>query len=289
MAASFPGVAPALITGRTEVEDTIPGLVEIVVPSIGQLIVGLDGTEVPTAGGPVVLATARPADGDGGPAPAVPVIFDEGPLLDRVLRAAATPEAAFFFLVTGLSLVAFEFYAAGVGIMGVVAALCLLLAGYGLGVLPVRWWAVAAVVAGLLLYTADFQRSDLGWRSIAGTALLAAGGGWLVDAHPHFAPSWWIVVAVVIGAALFFGVGMTAVVRTRFSTRTIGRTHLVGRRGTAETDFDPGGIVSVSGARWRATATRASGIRAGMEVEVTGVSGVTLDVSPVDDRGPVSD
>ncbi len=272
--------AAALLDERVTVVGPVPGLVDVVVPSLGQLVVGLDGLQVSTTGGEVTLATARPGDG-GAPVVAPTVEFTKGPLLDRVLRAAARPEAAFFFLVAGLSLVAFEFYAAGVGLMGAVAAVALLLAGFGIGTLPVRAWAAAAAVAGIGLYVADFQRNDLGWRSLTGTALLGAGGLWFVDAAPQFAPSWWVVAAVVVGAGLFFGVGMTAVVRARFATRTIGREGLVGRVGVAESDMGPTGVVSVAGARWRARATRAAGIRAGSPVEVVAVSGIELQVDPV--------
>ncbi len=273
--------AAALLDARVEVGAPVPGLVDVVAPSLGQLVVGLDDEVVTTRSGDVVLATARPAATGGGPEPSVDVVFIEGPLLDRILRTAAQPEAAFFFLVAGLSLAAFEFYAAGVGLMGAVAAVALLLAGYGVGAQPVRWWAVGLAIAGIVLYVADFQRNDLGWRSLAGTAALGAGGTWFVDAAPHFAPSWLVVAATVGGAALFFGVGMTAVVRARFATRTIGRDRLVGRLGTAESALGPTGVVSVGGARWRARSTRAAGIEPGMQVEVTGVTGIELEVEPL--------
>jgi membrane-bound ClpP family serine protease len=73
---------------------------------------------------------------------------------------------------------------------------------------------------------------------------------------------------------------MGSVVRSRFSTRTIGRDHLVGRGGVAETAIDPEGVVVLDGARWRARAHRAAGIRAGDPVEVVGVEGILLEVGP---------
>ncbi len=282
LAARIGAGAAAWLDERVKVAEPVPGLVDVVVPTLGQLIVGLDGETVATSGGDVTLATARAGQGDGGPEAALQVVFTKGPLFDRVLRGATAPEATFFFLVAGLALVAFEFYAAGVGLMGAVAAIALLLAGYGVGTLPVRWWAVAATVVGLGLYVTDFQRNDLGWRSLVGTVLLGAGGLWFVDAAPHFAPAWWVILATVAGAALFFGVGMTAVVRARFATRTIGREQLVGRMGTAVSDVGPTGVVSVGGARWRARSTRAAGIQEGMPVEVTGVAGIVLEVAPTD-------
>ena len=55
----------------------------------------------------------------------------------------------------------------------------------------------------------------------------------LVDGAPQLVPSWWVVLIVVVGIALFFGLALTTMVRARFSTQTIGRDHLIGRRGVA--------------------------------------------------------
>ncbi len=279
----FGAVPRRLLVERRSVEGPIPGLVDIVTPSIGQLIVLLDGTTV-VAPEPVELRTAvlvENEDGSVRPEPAVVVRFDEPGLLTRTLRIAARPEAAMFFLVAGLALAAFEFYAAGVGVMAAVSVLSLVLSAYGLATLPVRWWAVALVVAGVGLYAADFQRNDLGLRSLAGTAGLVVGGLWFTSAEPHFAPVWWTVLAITLGAGLFFGIGMTAVVRARFSTRMIGREHLIGRTGIAQHAFSPDGVVDLDGAQWRARSTRAADITPGDVVEVVGVDGVILQVDPV--------
>jgi membrane-bound serine protease (ClpP class) len=278
--ARFPEVAEPLLATTTRVTAPIPGLVDVVTPSLGQLIAGLDGARIELAGRTVILDTAEPSAEGTGPQVSVEVRFDKGPLWMRTLRIAVQPGTAYFFLVAGLSLAVFEFYAAGVGVMAAVAVLALLLGGYGVVALPTRWWAVGLVILGLLLYVADFQRNDLGWRSLLGTAALAAGGLWFVDAGGQFGMVWWVVLLVVAGSALFFGVGMTAVVRSRFSTATIGRDYLIGRHGVAASDFDPDGVVEVDGARWQAFGYRAAGISTGDAVSVVGVDGIVLEVEP---------
>jgi membrane-bound serine protease (ClpP class) len=262
-------------------------LVDIVVPSLGQLVTALDGMTLPSARGPAVVDTANSevdAAGNTVMVPSVQVRFSEVSIWGRTLRLGIRPEAAFFFLVAGLTLAAFEFYAAGTGVMAVVAIASLFIAGYGLSELPLRWWAVAATLLGVLAYIGDLQRDALGWRSLVGTILLGVGGVWFTDAAPQISPVWWAVMLVVVGTALFFAVGMTAVVRSRFGTRTIGREHLIGRRGTAAGPIAPVGPVDVDGARWRAKSTRASGIGAGDAVEVVAVSGIELEVAPVSER-----
>lgn len=282
---AFPDIPAPLFSERVEVSEPIEGLVDLTVPSIGQLVTGVSGMSFEVAGEVVTLETAVEEIDDEGVTVLRPVAetrFRSPGLLSTALRLAVNPDVAFFFLVAGIAVAVFEFYAAGAGIMAAVAVLSLLIAGYGLVELPMRWWAVAATLLGLGLYTVDFQRNDLGWRSLAGTVLLVTGGLWFVDAAPQLTSTWWAVLLVVLFAALFFGIGMTAVVRARYSTTTIGREQLVGRRGTAEEDLHPDGVIIVDGARWQARSHRAAGITSGDEVEVVAVSGVTLEVDPVD-------
>ena len=273
----------ALLQGSVTVEDDLGGFLDLVSPSIGQFVVGLDGVVVD---GSQPLETAREETDENGVVrlvPSTPVRFIEPGIVDRTIRLGATPEAAFFFLVAGLALAVFEFYAAGPGLAAATAVVALLLGGYGLAVLPVRWWAVALIPLGLGLYTVDFQRNDLGWKSLMGTVSLLLGGLFFVDASPQLTISWWVVVLIVACAALWFGFALTTVVRARFSTQTIGRDHLVGKRGQAVSAIEPDGTVLVDGARWRARASRASGIAAGDAVEVAAVDGIYLEVTPARD------
>ena len=265
------------------VEEPIEGFVDEVVPSIGQLIVGLDGEVITRGDTTFEIETAEMVvreDGTEVASPSRLVQFLKPGLWDRFLRLASEPEATFFFLVAAIAAATFEFYAAGVGVSAAASVVAFLLAGYGLATLPISWPSVGAVVIGLLLYTWDFQRNRLGWRSLLGTTLLIVGGLTITDARPQMAPVWWIVLVVVIGAALFYGVALTTIVRSRFSTTTIGREYLIGKLGSAETAFDPEGIVVVDEARWRGRAHREAGIEAGDSVEVIGVDGIVLDVEP---------
>ncbi len=271
------------VDDRVEIDAPVAGLVDVVSPSIGQFVIGLHGVEVVTADGVVALDTARTEIDDDGVevlTPSGSVRFVERGLLDSVLHAMAQPEAVFFFLLLGAAFAVFEFYAAGPGVAAVVAAVCLFLAGYGLSILPIWWPAVGAIVLGLLLYVVEFQRNDLGWRSLLGTALLVFGGARLTDASPQLAQTLWVVIVIVLGTVLFFGFALTTVVRARFSTQTIGRDHLIGRTGTARQPITPTGVVEVDGALWQARSTRVSGIGEGDAVRIVRVDGVVLEVDP---------
>jgi membrane-bound serine protease (ClpP class) len=73
---------------------------------------------------------------------------------------------------------------------------------------------------------------------------------------------------------------MTAMVRSRFSTPTIGREELIGELGSAEVGIDPDGVVRVRDALWRARTNRATPIERGDRVRVVSVRGITLEVEP---------
>jgi membrane-bound serine protease (ClpP class) len=145
-----------------------------------------------------------------------------------------------------------------------------------------NWSAVVAALLGMGAYNWDFQRNELGIRSIVGTALLLFGGLAFTDAAPQFGPRLWVVLVIVAGVALFYMFAMTTIVRSRYSTPTIGREYLVGRRGVAASGFDPEGVVDLDGARWRARSHRAAGVSSGDPVVVLEVKGIVLEVGPVE-------
>ena len=74
--------------------------------------------------------------------------------------------------------------------------------------------------------------------------------------------------------------GMTAMLRSRFSTPTIGREGLIGELGHAEADLAPNGLVRVREALWQARTNRATPVKQGDVVRVVAVEGLVLEIEP---------
>ena len=246
-------------------------------PSIRQYLQDLNGVTFDTSGGAVTVETLVPFE-DG--VTLKQVTFRQPGLATRFWRLAATPEAAFFFLVVGLTIASFEFFAIGPGVAAGVAAISLLLAGWGIVTLPVKWWALALALLGWALLTAAYQKGGVIVLTIIGAVMLQVAGFFYVDGSGQIDPRWYLVLPSVLAALFFFLLAMPTVQRARFSTRTIGRDGLIGERGVAVDGFDPDGVVEVRGARWRATAHREAGLTAGSEILVSGVDGMFLEVEP---------
>ena len=78
-------------------------------------------------------------------------------LVDQLFHTVASPAVAFLLLLTGLALLIFEFFTAGVGVAGVVGAVCTVLACTGLATLPARGWAVGVIVVAMIAFAVDVQ------------------------------------------------------------------------------------------------------------------------------------
>lgn len=277
------GPIPARLESEVVVVDgPIEGLVDDTSPAIRQLIQELDGVAIPVGGSDRVLSTLTTSEIQGEEqTTAIPVTFHKPGYWARFLRLAVTPEAAFMFLVAGLTIAAFEFYAIGPGIAAAMAAISVFLAAYGLATLPVRWWALALALLGWAALTASYQRGSVAAITGLGTVLMLVGGLFYVDGAPQLEMNPVVTVVIVLSVLAFYTVAMPTVARSRFSTRTIGREHLIGSRGVALVDLDPDGEVEVDGARWRASAHREAGIHEGDPVRVAEIDGMVLEVEPV--------
>ena len=259
------------------------GGVDVVAPTLGDFIVGLDGREV----GGRVLSTARvvpqgrllrrQAAGD--------VRFAQLGLTERVLHAAASPNVAYLLLVAGLLLIVFEFFSAGVGLAGAAGAMALVLAAYGLAVLPTTVLGLALVGLGVFGFSVDVQAGAPRSWTVIGVLSLTAGSWRLFGGGIGL--SWWVIGPVVGGTVLLMVAGMASMLRARFSTPTVGRESMIGRMGEATTGIDPEGMVRLEGALWRARTNRATPIGLGDPVRVVAVDGLMLEVEP--ERGGARD
>jgi membrane-bound serine protease (ClpP class) len=245
--------------------------------TLGTFVAGLDGEEAAGRS----LETADFTETDDGPPEAeltVRTRLSKLPLWSRILHTAASPPVAYLFLCAGLVLLVFEFFTAGVGIAGVTGALSLVLAAYGLTVLPTSLVGLALCVLGVFGFAVDVQTGAPRVWTVIGTVAFVAGS--LTLYGEGIRVGWIPLVAGVAGVVLLMLAGLPATVRSRFSTPTIGRASLVGEMGTAVADVRPEGVVSVRDALWPARTNRATPIAAGDRVRVVSVEGTALEVEP---------
>ncbi len=261
------------------------------VPTIASMVQVLDGRTVivgaGSSAGELTLETTEFVvleNGQGRNDTTAVVRFSKLSLVDQLFHTVASPPVAYLLLLTGLALLVFEFFTAGVGVAGVVGAICLILACTGLAVLPTRTWALVAIIIAMLAFAVDVQVGIPRFWTGVGLLLTVVGSWFLFENLPGttLRPSWITLIAGVGGIALTFIVGMPNMVRTRFATPTIGREWMIGEEGTVVADVDPDGTVHVGEGTWMARTNRATPVLSGDTVRVVAIDGVTLEVEPLE-------
>lgn len=209
--------------------------------------------------------------------PVSPTRFVTLPLIEQQFHTFASPPVAYLLFIIGLGLLVFELYTAGVGVAGVLGAGCLLAGSYGLAVLDARWWAVVLLVISFVGFAIDVQSGIQAFWSTVGVVFFILGSLLLL---PGLIIGWLPLVVGILGVLLAMLSGMPAMVRTRFSTPTIGREWMIGEIGEVVEAIDPDGVVTLRGAPWRARTNRATPLSVGERARVVEVDGLLLEVEP---------
>ena len=238
------------------------------VPTIGDLIIEVDGVE---------SREVRQGD-ETRREPLTAVRFTKLDLLPRLMHTVASPAVAYLLLLIGMVLIVFELYTAGIGVAGVVGAGSLVLAAYGLDVLPVNRIGLGLLVLSILAFAVDVQTGVPRFWTAVGVITLVVGSLLLFDDPVSL--GWLALLVGVVGTVLMMLGGMPGIVRSRFSTPTIGRESMIGELGEAVQDVRPDGVVRVRAALWKAHTNRATPIAEGDRIRVVGIDGLMLEVEP---------
>jgi membrane-bound serine protease (ClpP class) len=253
------------------------------IPTVTSMLQAMNGYE---ESGITLLTTEQVVTDDGNLRfdTVATVRFSKLSLIDQLFHTVASPPVAYLLLLTGLALLVFEFYTAGIGVGGVVGAVCTFLAFSGLAVLPTRTWAIVVIGVAMLAFAVDVQVGIPRFWTGVGVLLTIIGTWFLFESLPSdsMRPSWIALLTGIGGITLTFIVGMPNMVRTRFATPTIGREWMIGEIGTVITDVDPDGVVEIGAGRWRARTNRATPVLAGEQVRVAEIDGITLEVEPLE-------
>jgi membrane-bound serine protease (ClpP class) len=243
-------------------------VIDFVATDLHDLLQQMDGFEVALDGQEVTLETA------GARIQELPMT-----LVEQLLHIITNPTIAFILLTVGVNAILLELSSPGGYAAGIVGVICLLLAFYSLGVLPVNYTGLIFIGLAFVLFVVDVKAPTHGVLTAGGIASLIAGALLLFNS-PLYRVSLSVVVAVAVVTGLFFAFAVAKIVQIRKKPPVTGREGLIGRVGMARTRLDPEGTVLVQGELWRSTAVDGP-IERGERVEVIAVDGFSLEVSRV--------
>ncbi len=247
------------------------GLVDFVATDLDDLLNKLDGFTVETDTNEIVLHTKN--------AQTQPLDLN---FIEQLLFLLTDPNIAFLLLAIGVQAILIEISSPGGWVAGFIGVVCLTLAVYGMGVLPVNWFGGIFLITAFVLFILDIKAPTHGALTAAGVASFIVGALVLFNSPgtPQFQR---VSVPLVVGMGiflglLFFGILLLAL-RVQHNPIQMGIESMPGKTGTARTSVGDAGQVQLGSELWSAEKSAESEpISKGDHVEVVEVRGLRLIV-----------
>ena len=258
-------------TAVSSTEALQAGLIDFIATDLNDLRSKLDGFTVSVLGQPVMMHTANASF------ETINISF-----IEELLLIVTDPNIVFLLITIGVQAIIIEISSPGGWVAGFIGVICLGLATYGLGILPVNYFGLLFIATSFVLFILDIKAPTHGGLTAAGVGSLITGA--LVLFNTPVTPSFQhvsvpLVVGVsIVSGAIFFVVMMIAV-RAQKTPVYMGEVDMAGRIGIARTDLTPKGNVQLGSELWSAELEdQGLTVRAGSRVEVVKVDGFHLVV-----------
>lgn len=262
----------------TSVTSTIAlerGAIDLVSPSLGQLLDDVDGSTVAVGETLTVVSTSGAAVQE------YPMTGTRG-----LLQILANPNLAFIFLSLGTLAILYEIANPGLGLGGVAGVVMLILAMFSLAVLPVNYAGAALLLVAVAMFIAELFAPGIGVGAAGGTAALILGGLFLFQAQTGVGVDLWVLIptaVVTFGLVVFAGV---LVARTRGRESRAASDYLIGRTVSIDRVRDRQAYARVDGSLWRVHAADGSApLAVGEDVRIVGRDNLELYVATLEAGG----
>lgn len=249
------------------------GLIDFVAVDQADLLGKLDGFPVEVDGRRILLQTAG--------AQVEPIDLT---WIEQILHVVIDPNVIAILLFIGVQAILIELSNPGGWVAGFIGVICLGLAIYGIGILPVNLFGLGLIGVAFVLFLLDITAPTHGGLTIVGAITLIAGLEVLFSqpgGEEFGRLSVPLVITLSVGTALFFGFVVTKGLRAQRARPVTGTEGLIGAVGVARGDLAPQGYVLVQGERWQAVAEDGE-VKQGARVEVVGIDGFRLKVKRVE-------
>jgi membrane-bound serine protease (ClpP class) len=261
--AAWADKAVRVASNLTAAEALKMNVIDTIAPTLPSLLDKVDGWKTVPAGHVLNTKNAEIVESSPG-------------FLTRFLSTILDPNLLPLLFLAGIIGIGFEIFHPGIVLPGALGAVALLLALFGLAVLPTSWTGLGLVLLGILLLGLDTYVPSHGALTVSGLIALGFGLATLFhDSSGLYTTSVPLVVTltVVIGGLWAWAISKAIAVRRR--PVLTGPEDIVGMHGVVR----EGGLVQVRGELWKARA--AEPLRTGQRVEIDDLDGLTLHVHQV--------
>jgi membrane-bound serine protease (ClpP class) len=200
----------------------------------------------------------------------------------RFLSIVTDPTIAYVLILVGIYAILFEFSNPGLVLPGVAGVICLVIALYGLHLLPVNYAGLALIVLGIGFMIAEAFLPAYGSLGIGGLIAFVIGSVILIEV-PGYRVPYALIGGLAVASAAVLLVVAGVLLRSRRSPVVSGREELIGSRGEVLEASEREGWARVHGETWHVRSS--APLVPGQRVRVAGMEGLTLDVIPDSGEG----
>jgi membrane-bound serine protease (ClpP class) len=249
------------------------GLIDFSAENIPDLLTQIDGSQISINGEMKTIDTSNAVE------------FElEMSFIEQLLQLLTNPNVLFLLLTIGVQAIFIELSNPGGWVAGFIGATCLILAVYGMGVLPVNWFGILFIILAFILFILEIKALTHGALSAAGALSFVIGSLVLFNTvnAPGF-PKVSVPLVVITGIILTAGIVTVlsfAIKAMREPVKT-GMESIIGKHGYVVQTISPLGIIQVAGEQWGAISENEGLIKEGESIEVTGKQGINLIVKRI--------
>jgi len=241
-------------------------VIDFVAEDLEDLLKEADGRKVKVASGERVLRTASAQ------VQYLPMSWRE-----TLLYPIANPNVAYILLMLGFIGLVAEIKSPTHGVVGVLGAICLIVALFALSVLDVNVAGLALLLLGIGFFVGELFAPTHGLLTFGGVISFTIGSLILIKGPGEMQVSRPLIAGAVISLIGFFVFALGAVVRGQKRKVVTGLQGMIGRVAEARTRLDPTGTIFADGTLWTAEAVEGP-IEPGEEVEIVEMNGLRATV-----------
>ncbi len=246
-------------------------IIDLLASNVNDLLKQMDGRSVNVLGQTVKLNLAD-----------AQIDLHQPDWRNRLLAGVADPNVAYILMLIGIYGLIIEFYHPGAVAPGTIGAICLLLALYALQALPVNYAGLALILLGIGLMIAEAFAPSFGMLGIGGITAFVFGSVILMNpdiAGAEAELSLGVIAVFAIISVILCIVTTRLLLKVRRKPVVSGREELIGASATVMEDFALQGRVWIHSEAWSARTEHP--VKKGQAVNVTGIEGLTLSVTPL--------
>ncbi len=231
----------------TAAEALKKNVIDLISPSLDDLINQIDGRRVELPSGKRVLHTKG----------AVIERLDMN-VKQKLIDTLSTPDIAFLLISLGSLGLLIELYNPGLIFPGIAGAICLLLGLVSLQTLPFNYAGLALLILSIILFVSEIYLTSYGLLTVGGITSFILGALLLFNTPESDVR---VGLSVILSAALAIGLFFLYVayylIKAQRSRVSMGIESLIGKEGVATTNIERSGKIFIQGEYWDAESDEA--------------------------------